>query len=223
MTRVLTIGASCINRFQFEFFCKRRPDIRSSFAKSFFDWNITSLDATETVLRLAGSGDLLNVLRDATRYFVEYNRLIFHSDLPGFCFYHEKEIAEGFEDPAQVDLLVSKLEHQAAPFLSRKPDAHTHLIWSNIQPNLPATVGGFMEWKTFVLTEQRYDTVKRLATDLFGPKTTFSFLAAAGDHAPELASRDDVHPFDLPRGDTFRGDPFLYDPLLTKVLGSKTV
>ncbi|MCK0151821.1 hypothetical protein MWU54_17390 [Marivita sp. S6314] len=217
-TRILTIGSSCINRFQFEFFQARHPDTKPCFTKSVFDWNITSLVATETVLRLAVARDLARVIQDRDLFTVEWNRLIFNSDLPGFCFYHEKDIAAQFHEPGQMDLLLSKLKHQTAPFLRPAFDGCTHLVWSNIQPNLPETVSGFMDWDTFVLTRNRYATIKSLAAELFGLQTQFTFFCNADDLDPDLSTADDVHVMDLPRGDTYRGDPDLYDARLLDIL-----
>ena len=217
-TRVLTIGSSCINRFQFEFFQERHPGTDRHFVKSLFDWNITSLVGTESVLRHAASGDLRAALQDASQYHVAWDVLLFHRQLPGVCFFHEQEIAKTFDDHAQKETLISKLTHQAAPFLEPSFAGRTHLIWSNIQPNLPDTVENVTPWQDFQLTEARYETVTSLGRSLFGAETTFSFLSHPDDIDPALTAHPDVHVIDLPRSDVFKGPDDLYEGLLSGIV-----
>lgn len=217
-TRVLTIGCSCINRFQFDFFQDRHPETAPHFVRSLFDWNIVSLVGTESILRHAVDGSLQDMLGDATAFFVEWDVLLFNKQLPGVCFFHEQEIAKTFDDPAQQDTLISKLAHQAAPFLAPDYVGRTHLVWSNIQPNLPDTVNNVTPWDTFQLTAQRHANVTALGRDLFGPETRFSFLTVANDVAPELIGVPDVHVIDLPRSPEYEGPPKLYDSLLTGIV-----
>lgn len=218
--RILTIGSSCINRFQFDFYQERHTGTDTRFVKSFFDWNITSLIGTETVLRLARDEALDHVLRDPALYHVEWDVLIFNRELPGVCFFHEQEVARRFSEPGQIDALISKIVHQAAPFLTPDRSGRTHLVWSNIQPNLPDTVDNVTPWDDFQLTAERYATIKALGTDVFGPDTSFSFLSLEEDMSPELRSASDVTLVDLPRGDAFKGPPDLYDALLTGIVSS---
>lgn len=217
-TRVLTIGCSCINRFQFDFFKGRHPASEQQFVRSLFDWNIVSLVGTEAILRHAVNGTLRDVLEDASGYFVEWNVLLFHKDLPGVCFFHEQDIAKTFDDPDHKKTLIRKLTHQATPFLSVDHPGRTHLVWSNIQPNLPDTVNNVTPWDSFQLTLDRYETTKTLARNLFGPDTAFSFLAIAEDVAPELNGCPDVHVIDLPRGPDYEGPPLLYESLLAGII-----
>ena len=217
-TRVLTIGCSCINRFQFDFFQTRNPGSEAHFVRSLFDWNIVSLVGTESILRRAVDGSLGSVLQDTTGYVVEWEVLLFHQDLPGVCFFHEQDIARTFDDPAQKNSLVSKLTHQAAPFLSPGYAGRTHLIWSNIQPNLADTVNNVTPWDHFQLTRERHASIKALGTALFGDDTGYSFLSIAGDVAPDLIGASDVHVIDLPRGPEYEGPPDLYDSLLAGIV-----
>ncbi|WP_299786185.1 hypothetical protein [uncultured Marivita sp.] len=218
-TRVLTIGSSCINRFQFDFFQTRHPDTAPRFVRSLFDWNITSLTGTETVLRLAAEGRLRGVLQDKSQYYVAWDVLLFHRQIPGLCLFHEQESAKVFDDPSQQDTLISKLIHQAAPFLSADDSGSTHLIWSNIQPNLPDTVDNVTPWEQFRLTAPRYTAITTLGSQLFGRDTTFSFLGIEEDVADELVGKPDVHIVNLPRGIDYEGPPDLYEPLLLGLLG----
>lgn len=216
--RILTIGSSCINRFQFDFFQKRHPETAGSFVKSLFDWNIVSLVGTESLLRRAADQQLLSVLQDTSQFFVEWDVLLFNKQLPGVCFFHEQEIAKTFDDQAQKDLLIRKLTHHAAPFLTPDYPGRTHLVWSNIQPNLPDTVHGVTDWTTFQLTPERHFEVRSLGRAVFGETTTFSFLSHADDVSPDLINEDDVQVVDLPRGDTYLGAPDLYETLLLDIV-----
>jgi hypothetical protein len=218
-TRVLTIGSSCINRFQFDFFQSRHPDMASRFVRSVFDWNITSLTGTETVLRLASEGRLRSALQDRSQYYVDWDVLLFHRQIPGLCLFHEQETAKIFDNPTQQDTLISKLVHQAAPFLSADYSGNTHLIWSNIQPNLPDTVDNVTPWEQFQLTAPRYTAITTLGRQLFGPDTTFSFLSVEEDVASELVGNPDVHIVNLPRGIDYEGPRDLYESLLAGLLG----
>lgn len=217
-TRVLTIGCSCINRFQFEFFQARHPGSECHFVRSLFDWNIVSLVGTESILSRAVDGSLLSVLQDKSGYYVEWDVLLFHQDLPGVCFFHEQGIAKTFDDPTQKNSLVSKLTHQAEPFLTPDYAGQTHLIWSNIQPNLPDTVNNVTPWGTFQLSTRRHTAIKTLGKALFGADTAFSFLTIAGDVAADLVGAPDVRVIDLPRGSEYEGPPDLYDSLLAGIV-----
>lgn len=217
-TRILTIGSSCINRFQFDFFQDRHPDTQPHFIKSLFDWNISSLVGTETVLRLAAENRLLPILQDGAQFHVVWDVLIFHRQLPGFCFYHETELAQALDRPGQRDVLIGKVLHQAAPLLQPDHAGRTHLIWSNIQPNLPDTVDNVTPWDSFRLTARRHATIKALGRDLFGPDTTFSFLSTAEDVSADLAHEDDVQIVPLARGDTYSGPPDLFEKLLANIV-----
>lgn len=217
-TRVLTIGCSCINRFQFDHFQARNPGTEHHFVRTLFDWNIVSLAGTEAILRHAVNGTLLSALQDVSGFRVEWDVLLFHNQLPGVCFYHEQDIARSFDDPAQKTALISKLTHQAAPFLAPDYPGRTHLVWSNIQPNLPDTVHNVTPWASFQLTLDRHETITALGRDLFGNDTGFSFLTMAADVSPELIGAADVHVIDLPRGPDYEGPPSLYDSLLACIV-----
>lgn len=217
-TRVLSIGCSCINRFQFDFYQSRNPGIETQFVRSLFDWNIISLVGTESLLRHAVEGQLADVLGDVGQYHVKWEVLVFHRNLPGVCFFHEQDIARRFDDPEQRDVLVRKLLHQAGPFLSPGYPGRTHLVWSNIQPNLPDTVDNVTPWEAFQLTADRHETITRLARALFGEDTGFSFLSVADDVAPELIGHPDVQVITLPRGPEYEGPPTLYDSLLAGIV-----
>ncbi|WP_439123089.1 hypothetical protein [Marivita sp.] len=217
-TRVLTIGCSCINRFQFDFFQERHPVTEPQFVKSLFDWNIVSLVGTESVLRLAASGALLPTLRDISQYYVEWDVLLFHKQLSGVCFFHEQDIAKSFDDPAQKETLISKVTHQAAPFLHPGYPGKTHLVWSNIQPNLPDTVNNVTPWADFQLTAPHHTEISALGRRVFGADTTFTFLTHKDDVARELISRPDVQVVDLPRSNDYLGPRDLYDPMLSRTV-----
>lgn len=215
--RVLTIGSSCINRFQFDFFKDRHSETAQYFSKSLFESNIVSLNGTETILRLALNQKLLPALQDISAYHVSEETLIFNHHLQDVCFYHETEIAQNFETFSEKERLVAKLCHQARPLLQPQKDKPMHLIWSNIQPNLPHAVENLMPWQHFQLTEQRYQTIKSLACELFGSNTRFTFLSVVQDLEPNLSQKPDVQIFDLPRGNTYEGPPRLFESLLSKI------
>ncbi|MGJ8603414.1 MAG: hypothetical protein ACSHXH_04740 [Marivita sp.] len=217
-TRILTIGCSCINRFQFDVFQALHPDTVHHFVKSLFDWNIVSLIGTETLLQHAVDGHLQALLEDTSEYVVDYGVLLFHRHLPGICFFHEQDIAKAFDDPAQKDSLVSKLAHQAAPFLAPDYEGRTHLVWSNVQPNLPGTVRNVTPWDDFQLTAPRYAKITSLGRQLFGPDTTFTFLTLVADATPEALQNPDVHMLTLPRSADYQGPPDLYAPFLSQIL-----
>ncbi len=155
-TRILTIGSSCINRFQFDFFQNRTLDTTHYFVRSLFESNIISLVGTEAILQLALKQELLPAIRDISAYHVAWDALIFNRHLPDVCFYHETEIAQNFETPGEKERLVSKLCHQAGPLVQPRTGGRMHLIWSNIQPNLPHAIENLMAWHHFQLTEERY-------------------------------------------------------------------
>ncbi len=217
-TRVMTIGCSCINRFQFDFFQRRHPGSEVHFVKSLFDWNIVSIVGTTTILQRALDGTLRDALADASLFHVDWEALLFHDEIPGFCVFHEEDIARTFDDPAQKDALTSKLLHLAAPLLNPSYPGRTHLIWSNIQPNLPSAVENVIPWETFQLTTERYQTLKALGQALFGEETGFSFHNIREDIAPELIGAKDVRLFDLPRGPDYEGSFELYDSLLAGIV-----
>ena len=221
-TRVMTIGSSCINRFQFEFFQSRHPETEPRFIRSVFDWNITSLVGTETVLKLARAGTLQSVLQDRSLYYVDWDVLVFNRKLPGLCLFHEREAAENLHGPGQLDTLIDKLIHQAAPLLGPGYAGRTHLVWSNIQPNLPDTVDNVTPWQDFQITAARLETIKAHAKSVFGVGTTFTFLTLAEDCAKELRDDPDIRLVDLPRGTDFKGPTDLYEPWLTGIISSAT-
>lgn len=216
--RVLSIGCSCINRFQFDFFIHRHPGSAALFPRGLFDWNIASLDATLRVLRLATDGSLTQVLDDSTSFHLAWDALILNRDLPGFSFFHEEKPKELLADPERRAAFLGKLRHLSRPFVSPAPNVQTHVFWSNLQPNLPDTVENVIPWDGFVLSQARYDEAKALGRRIFGDATTFSFLSTPQDMDIALADQPDVHVFDLPRGPEYKGDPRLYDALLSGLL-----
>lgn len=216
--RVLTIGSSCINRFQFDDFQSRNPGTEHHFVRTLFDWNIVSLVGTEAILRHAVNGTLLSALQDVSGFRVEWDVLLFHEHLPGVCFFREQDIAKTFDDPAQKTAMISKLTHQAAPFLAPDYPGRTRLVWSNIQPNLRNTVDNVTPWESFQLTVDRHATVTALGRRLFGADTGFSFLTVAGDVSAELIGAADVQVIDLPRGPDYEGPPSFYDSLLACIV-----
>ncbi|WP_292067845.1 hypothetical protein [Marivita sp. XM-24bin2] len=176
------------------------------------------MNGTQAVLQHAVAGTLRDAIEAKQDYTVEWDVLLFNKRLPGLCLFHEQDIAKSFEEPGQKDTLVSKLTHQAAPFLSPDYAGRTHLVWSNIQPNLPDTVDNVTPWEDFQLTEPHYKSITRLARRLFGRNTTFSFLSLAEDAEPELHRLQDVYLIDLPRGSDYEGPPHLYDSILQNIL-----
>ena len=216
--RLLTIGSSCINRFQFDFFQDRTPDTAHYFVRSLFESNIISLVGTEAILQLALKQELLPAIQDISAYHVAWDAFIFNRHLPDVCFYHETETAQNFAKPGEKERLVSKLCHQAGPLVQPRTGGRMHLIWSNIQPNLPHAVENLMAWQHFQLTEERYQTIKSLACALFGSDTRFTFISVAQDLDPGLAHEPDVQIVDLPRGDTYEGPPRLFDTLLSEII-----
>ena len=217
--QVLSIGCSCINRFQFNFFIDRNPDLASVFPRGLFDWNIASLEATLTVLRHAVTGTLTRTLEDDDQFHVAWDAFILHRDLPGFSCFHEDTPHDLLADPYRRSAFVGKLRHLARPFEAAQ-GVRTHLVWSNLQPNLPDTVENVIPWDDFILSAQRYSEVKALASRLFGEDTGFSFLSTPQDMEASLNTQPDVHMIDLPRGDAYEGDPFLYNDILTGVIST---
>lgn len=216
--RVLSIGCSCINRFQFDFFIERNPESAEVFPRGLFDWNISSLVSTLNVLRLVAEGQLSSVLHDAELYSVGWDALILNEKLPGFTFFHEDTPAALLSDPARRGDFIGKLDHLGQPFVTPARDVHTHLIWSNLQPNLPDTVENVIQWDDFRLTEDRYTEVCKLGRQVFGPATTVSFLSTPQDMQLSAQGLPGVHVFDVPRSDAYQGDPLLYDVILRKVI-----
>lgn len=216
--RVLSIGCSCITRFQFQFFLERAPEHADCFPKGLFDWNISSLESTLNILQLAADGTLEETLRDPTRFHVAWDTLILNTGLPGFSFFHEDTPHALLAEPERRDAFLGKVAHLAEPFTDPDPHLHTHLIWSNLQPNLPDTVRNVIDWEEFTLTESRYDRCKSLAGRLFGPHTMLSFLSTPQDMSPALSRQPDVYIHDIPRDATYTGAPDLYDSLLRRVV-----
>jgi len=216
--RVLSIGCSCINRFQFNFFLERHPEYTAVFPRGLFDWNIASLDATLTVLRLIADRRLEDVFEDDARFHVAWDALILHRDLPGLSFYHEETPHDLLADQDRRSAFISKLNHLSRPFVAPDPNTQTLLVWSNLQPNLPDTVENVIPWEEFILNEARYDETLSLGRRIFGQDTDFLFLTTPQDTelSPEVCP--DMRIVDLPRGDTFQGDPRLYEDILTKVV-----
>ena len=166
--RILSIGCSCINRFQFEFFVRRHPHAASCFPRGLFDWNIASLDATLTALELVNARRLSDTLSDLSLFRPEYGSLIFNAALPGFSFFHEKEPDALLADPDRAAAFFGKLSHLADPFVAPDLSLRTHIVWSNIQPNLPDTVENVIPWASFQLTHDRYNRAKDTCRMIFG-------------------------------------------------------
>lgn len=171
-------------------------------------------------MQLALKQELLPAIRDISAYHVAWHALIFNQHLPDVCLYHETEIAQNFEEPGEKERLISKLCHQAGPLVQPRHDERKHLIWSNIQPNLPHAVENLMPWQHFQLTVERYQRIKSLAGALFGSGTGFTFISVAQDLDPKLAHEPDVQIVDLPRGDTYEGPPKLFDALLSEIISN---
>ncbi|MCL3881843.1 hypothetical protein [Marivita sp. GX14005] len=216
--RILSIGASCINRFQFQHFIERHPETAPAFLRGLFDWNIASLDASLRALRLARNGALTETLGDAERYRIAWDTLIVNGSLPEFSFFREDTPEQLLADPVRRTDFLQKIAHLSAPFATPKRGQRTHLVWSNIQPNLPDTVENVIPWESFRLTEPRYREARRLGCQIFGDDTTFTFIAAPPDAAHEVNAHRDVFLVDLPRGSDYEGPPGLFEPFLQKVL-----
>lgn len=169
------------------------------------------------MLELAAESKLLSVLQDPGQFHVAWETLIFNGALPGFSFFHESDPKGLLLSPERSAAFLGKLAHLAQPFITSQPNARTHLVWSNLQPNLPDTVENVIPWKDFVLTEARYIRVKDLGRKLFGSATTFSFLSTPTDMSSELGGQNDVIVVPLPRNDSYEGDPLLYESILTNV------
>lgn len=217
-TRVVSIGCSCINRFQFDFFVTRHPETADSFPRGLFDWNIASLEATLNILSLVAHGRLPAILEDENGFNVAFDALIVHDALPGFSFFHEETPQQLLGNPSRSAAFRGKIRHLAQPFLSPSPEQHTHLVWSNLQPNLPDTVENVIPWSDFVLTEARYQRAKALGHRIFGHSTTFTFLTTPEDTTLASHAYPDVRVIPLARSAAYEGDPMLYDTVLREAL-----
>lgn len=216
--RILSIGCSCINRFQFDFFIERHPEYADCFPRGLFDWNITTLEVSLNVLRRAAASDLMPVLGDGELYYLAQQTLIFNTALPGFSFFHEATPQQIIDDQTRRAAFLGKIAHLAEPFVAPPAGVRTHLVWSNLQPNLPDTVENVFDWETFQLTPARYAEVKTLGRRIYGVDTTFSFLSTPQDMQASLADREDVHCFDIPRSEAFKGDDDLYEEVLMQAI-----
>lgn len=217
--QVLSIGCSCINRFQFDFFVERNPDRTPLFPRGLFDWNIASLDASLRLLDMAAEGQLREVLLDEKQYTVAWNTLILNAAIPGLSFFHEDTPVALLEDKQRREAFIGKVTHLAQPFLTPHTEAETHLVWSNLQPNLPDTVENVIPWPDFILTEERYAHAKSICRRIFGARTSVHFLTTPQDCGLTEKDRPDVHVMNLPRGQDFKGDPLLYEPILRRIVG----
>ncbi|MFP7569177.1 hypothetical protein [Marivita sp. S2033] len=217
-TRILSIGSSCINRFQFEHFMTRHPATAPSFVRGLFDWNIASLDATLNIMRLATEGALEEILADPDRYYVGWDALILNTGLPGFSFFHETDPAITLKHAARRSAFLGKVAHLSAPFTFAVSAAHTHLVWSNVQPNLPDTVENVFPWEAFRLTRERYTLARKLGRQIFGQQTTFSFITTREDVEMAVTEHADVHVLDIRRDETYEGPPLLYEEMLNGIL-----
>ena len=216
--RVLSIGCSCINRFQFEFFVKRHPEATACFPRGLFDWNIASLDAALTALEPVNAQRLSDRLSDVSLFRAEYGSLIFNAALPGFSFFHEKDPEALLADPDRAAAFLGKLSHLAEPFIAPDLSLRTHIVWSNIQPNLPDTVENVIPWASFQLTQDRYIRAKDACRMIFGQGCAFSFISTPADLDDALSNQPDVHAVDLPRGPDYKGAPTLFEDILKNAL-----
>ncbi|MFP7675428.1 hypothetical protein ACG74X_18925 [Marivita sp. S0852] len=165
---------------------------------------------------------LTAILTDSRRFHSAFDTLIFNTALPGFSFFHETEPRNLLRDREKTSAFLAKVSHLAQPFLSRDPALKTHLLWSNVQPNLPTTVANVIDWADFRLTTPRYEAVKALGRQIFGGSTTFSFLTTCKDVEGPLLDHPDVISMDVSRNGDFRGDPILFDTCLQNAFDPKT-
>lgn len=173
------------------------------------------------MLRCAAASDLIPVLSDGALYYLAQKTLIFNRSLPGFSFFHEEASRQIIDDQTRRDTFIGKVTHLAEPFVAPPADVRTHLVWSNLQPNLPDTVENVYDWETFQLAPARYAEVKSLGRHIYGADTTFSFLSTPQDVQASLVDRGDVHCFDIPRGAAFKGEEDLYEDVLLQAVTAR--
>lgn len=217
--KVVSIGSSCINTFQMEFFLRDHQTVEMAQKTALFDWNICPPDATITLLRHAKMGTLKSMLSDRARYmFHPDTSLITHDALKGFLFFHEEAPEHVLGTKPGFEAFVSKTLHLVDNLLSA-PEKQTCVFWSNLQPNLRETVEGLMGWEPFVLTAQRYGQIKSLARANFGDNAEFTFVSRAEDTCKSLHDKPDVTLMTLARGADYEGATGLFEPHLKAACG----
>ncbi len=215
---VLSIGSSCINRFQINFLLGRRSELAPAFPRALFDWNISSLNSTIGLLRHAADGTLQDVLADDTLYRLNDQGLIIHEDFPEFLFFHEENPELLLQDNALRRNFLEKVAHLEKPFSFPAKSMPYHLIWSNIQPNLRDATKGIIPWEAFRLNASRREEILDHGRRIFGEDTRFTFISREEDLDDNLSSQPDVLVRDLPRGPEWEGEPMLFDDPLNRAL-----
>ena len=215
---IASIGCSCINQFQIEFFFEEKPIVKE-FAGSVFDWNVVTPQSTLDFFHYVNSGDIKQVMCDSRNYCVEGGRLK-NTVFEGFYFWHENVSAFAEDESVRQDFL-SKVSHLVDNLLSLQGKANSIFLWSNLQPNLKiATYSRPFPWETFRLTQDRYEKITEAVAATFHKDARVLFTTRSEDVDNNVMALRDVITFYLGRGMDFSGPPTLYDGIFEVILAA---
>jgi hypothetical protein len=210
---IFSIGCSCINRFQLNL-----SGFRNTQPSGFFDWNITTPQATLDLFDSFISGKISEHLSVRENFLINRRGRLINKNIPGLYFWHEDATAIMDEVIYKAfDEFQEKTHYKLGNFLNAQGEVH--LLWSNLQPNLRGVIERATDekWEDFMLTESKYAAIKKKAEKLF-PSSRVHFISRSEDCAPEISANADVTILKLPRGPDFSGDAGLYEPLFAKIL-----
>jgi hypothetical protein len=214
---VLPIGCSCIQQIQLQRSTRLLPLGRSVY---FFDWAGVPPDDTVKILNqrrpIVEKDSDLELVHGKVRARA----------MKGVYFWHIKPFLGVPDTKPIVDLtdhpqgVQRFLDHHR--FIMKKLNdevGEIHCLWTNIQPNLQDDVRRVRgAWADFLLTVDRYASIKDACSRLPAKKITTWFVCRKEDMDASLTGKDDVIVMDVPRSPTdFRGEVGLFDPVFEKM------
>ena len=212
---ILPIGCSCITSFELNnapVFAGADHDAH------FFDWMIATPDSTCDLL------DNLTPFIHSIDDFRLHGQRIKSRKFPGLYFWHilhEGANVTLFDnlDPleAQFSSVSNKYNYMIKKLAAVNQD--TCCIWTNIQPNLKGAVENTgMDWADFVLTQSRYERLKRSLRRIAPHRSqNIFFVCRAEDVAESLAGCEDVYILDVGRGPAVTIGPDRFGPVFSRI------
>ncbi|NOU39662.1 MAG: hypothetical protein HOO85_00135 [Methylotenera sp.] len=236
----ISIGCSCINQFQLDFyFGIKKPTFAKKVTKFFswitvfsksksaqkkaglFDWIVASPTSTIQILEAIVSNNVYRLFTDKSNYSIEYGYLK-NNAFENLYFWHEdgKEI---LENDSNFSVFQSKVTHLIDNMLNIANERRCFLLWSNVQPNLKHSLSFRPDsWESFILNEERYDKMTALTKIIFGEDSKCIFICRGEDVDLSSQKLDSIIIIELERSREFRGGADLYAPILNNLLLSSS-
>jgi hypothetical protein len=214
---IISIGCSCINQFQVDFYFKNKF-MRKTIASSIFDWNIVTPRSTIEFFDYANSGEVKSVMCNKENYTIE-NRKLINVAFEGFCFWHENSIEIMSDEYDKFSEFSNKISHMIDNIFSVSDKNNIVVLWSNLQPNLKSAISALpVSWDSFILTEELYEKIKHVVYFTYGEKTDIVFTTRVEDVDKAIKDNNDVRLFDLDRSQDFTGPNKLYNGIFKDIL-----